>query len=104
MLGTAPISYVDGFIEKEEGIKVYEFEDVESTSTTGEYIDFNGSIATSSSFSHTAPIQVHQADIVYVTAQGYTNNIAMIAWGETNNESSFAPLVVSDDSTTKTYS
>ena len=104
MLGTVPMSYIDDFIENEEGIKVYEFEDVESTSTTGEYIDFNGSIATSSSFSHTAPIQVHQSDIVYVTAQGYTNNIAMIAWGETNNESSFAPLVVSDDSTTKEYS
>jgi hypothetical protein len=104
MLGTAPLSYVDGFIENEEGIKVYEFEDVESTSTTGKYIDFNGSIATSASFSYTAPIQVYRGDVVYIVAQGYTNNVAMIAWAESSSASSFIPLDISNDSTTKTYS
>ena len=70
--------------------------------TTGKYISESGSIGTSSGFAYTEKFYVEKGKQIYVTARGYSTNVAMIAEVITE-DSQYTAKVVSTDSEVHNY-
>lgn len=68
----------------------------------GYYISNGGGEYTSSAFSRSYPIAVSANQVISFTARGYSTNIAMISLTNAAG-TTFTPVVVSTDSTTKEY-
>lgn len=77
--------------------------DTLNPSTLNGYITNTGTIGTTSGYLYTEPIFIEKGSVIYVKAQGYSTNVAIISLTD-ENATSYTPVVISIDSTFRTYS
>lgn len=96
-IGEGTINYIDFDAITSE---LYEIEEVTYTSTTGSYVNQNGTIASSSNFEYTSPIELKTGDTIILKTNVPSGTVAVIA---KYDDGTYTPLVVSDTANEKFY-
>ena len=75
-------------------------EELEISSESGHFINREGTVATNSAFSISAPFTLKKGDGIVITCSGYESNVAILSKYQSGT---YTPIIVSEDSSLHTW-